>query len=244
MTHRDPAPQIVRVTGLGGTPPITPPDVWIEVIGTTIRLVPMSQSPATPGGTGDADGTLVEIELLWLTGAESAVIEQGAIDGSAGLGGAIAALVLGMPRAAGAPHALLRRQIAVTVRGVVSAVASERVEAGTASATPQQQLVVRAMQLVNSGLDDPLLTSRTIADRLGVSLRTLQVAFRDSGPSPSALIWALRLERAQLEVAASAEPLTRPEAVAVGTRWGFRGAAHFTRAYERRYGVRLGRSSD
>ncbi|WP_217634380.1 helix-turn-helix transcriptional regulator [Herbiconiux ginsengi] len=241
--HRAPVPATVRVTGHEDGSQRKHPDVWIGVIGTTIRLTPMRPTSPTTGDTNNSERLITEVELLWLTRAERAVIEQHPIDGSTGLGAAIAALLLSMPQEAGAPEGLLRRQILVTVRNLISAVGSERVEAGTVRVTPHQHLVVRAMQLVNAGLDDPLLTSATIADRLGVSRRTLQAAFRDSGAAPTAYIWALRLERAHLEVAL-AERLSRSDVVALGTQWGFHSSTHFSRAYERRYGVRLRRSGE
>ncbi len=236
-----PVPETVRVVAPGG---LGLADAsWVHVMGTTLRLVPRpvddTDDAPRAGARPPADAGF-DTEALWLTRAERAVLEWVPLDGTRGLGAAVAA-VLGsiLSPHAGASVALLRHQALVTVRGLLSAAANERIEAHAAPATPGQQLVVRAMQVVNARLDDPSLTSTAVADQLRVSLRTLQAAFRESEAALTPFIGALRLERARLEVSAL-QTLTRSDVAAVGARWGFRGAAHFARAYERRYGARPG----
>jgi AraC-like DNA-binding protein len=181
------------------------------------------------------------VELLWLTPPERALLMRADIDAVDGLGALITPLLLRLGRGdepgAGAASVADRRRLAVMVRGLLSAIAAERLQIDDERVTRPERLVVLAMQFVHAHLDDPELTSSLVARRLGVSLRTLQDAFRHAPGSVAEWVRLLRLERARIEIDSAAAAHTL-DAAAVGARWGFRGREHFARAFERYYGVR------
>jgi AraC-like DNA-binding protein len=158
-------------------------------------------------------------QVLWLTEAEQAVLTRGPLDAGAGIGAVLLPLLTHAARRDGEwrdgarpdgapPDGLERRQVAAIIRDLLSAAAAELLDAETTGGavsddiTPQQRLVVRALQIIHSRIDQPSLTSATVAAGLGVSVRSLQGAFRASSTSVTHTIRALRLERAQLATAA------------------------------------------
>lgn len=83
-------------------------------------------------------------------------------------------------------------------------------------------------------LHDPSLTLGALAQAAGVSLRSLHQLFRTQGCTASRWIWQQRLaacERVLRDPAASHRTLTQ-----VAFDHGFSDAAHFSRAFQQRYG--------
>ena len=211
----------------------------IHVRGTRVELrLPASAPEPAPTSAGS---TVARVQLLWLTTAETEVLELGgAIDATQGLGAVLAPLLM---RLGGARDASSdggqeeRRRLAIMARGLLSAIAAERAVSEDYDVTARQRLAVLAMQLIHSRLEDPGLSSASIAQQLSVPLRTLQDAFRSSPASVAESIRLLRLERAWLDLHTS--PGECPlDVSALGSKWGFRGRDHFARAFERHYGVR------
>ena len=94
-------------------------------------------------------------------------------------------------------------------------------------------LHARAVAHAEPRLADPRLTPRAIAAALGVSLRTLQLAFAEQEDAVAAHIRRRRLARGRAD-------LVRDPAVSVtevAFRWGFVDAGHFTRTFKREYGL-------
>lgn len=180
-----------------------------------------------------------EFELIWLTSAELAALARSPIEGSRGLGAAVAPLLAELSRNGSSTdfeRPVIR--LALIVRGLLSAIAAERAEADPCGRllSAQQRLVVLAMQVIHERLTDPELTSRSIAAVVGVSIRSLQSAFHDSRLSIVGVIRALRLERARVDIegipaGGSISPTS------MGLRLGFRDRAAFARAFAGRYGV-------
>jgi len=191
----------------------------------------------------DATAPLVlatdDLRDFGLNASETAIVAAQPIDTSAGLGAVISGVLRQLSDGSARPTGAERAQIGFIVRGLLSAVAYERVEADAARLDPHDALVVRAMQVIYASLDDPLLTSRAVAARLGISVRTLQVAFGRAAQPVSETIRSLRLERARVDLMDQPDSTTAVCA-AVGRRWGFHGTSHFVRAFERQYGVRPG----
>jgi AraC-like DNA-binding protein len=205
----------------------------IRACGARVALrIPASASAPDPA-SASAGSRVARVELLWLTPAETEVLEYGgAIDATQGLGAVLAPLLI---RLGGAQDD--RRRLAIMARGLLSAIAAERAVSEDHDVTARQRLAVLAMHLVHSQLEDPGLSSASIAQQLSVPLRTLQDAFRSSPASVAESIRLLRLERAWLDLHSS--PGEFPlDVSALGARWGFRGRDHFVRAFERHYGVR------
>jgi transcriptional regulator GlxA family with amidase domain len=100
--------------------------------------------------------------------------------------------------------------------------------------------VRRTAELVEATPDQPH-TSGSMAAETGVSLASLQEAFRElTGTTPPAFLAGVRLSRAHRDLA-SADPseATVPE---VALRWGFDDPVSFTGLYRQRYGVSPGRT--
>lgn len=95
-------------------------------------------------------------------------------------------------------------------------------------------LLRRVRQLIARQYQDPQLGPQRVAQRLGVSVRTLQARLAREGTSLSAEIMAYRLERARhLLRGATSERLGIKE---VSQRCGFSSPAHFSRRFRARYG--------
>ena len=178
----------------------------------------------------------LDLAALGLNEAELAVLYASPVDVHRGLGSVVADLIAQVGAAASTPTNSERQQLGFIVRGLLSALAAERVADRALDIDPKDALVVSAMQVIYGELDDPSLTSRSVAAQLGVSVRTLQAAFGGMALSVSETIRTLRLERARVELLEQSDP--SPAAfTAVGRRWGFHGSTHFVRAFERQYGV-------
>jgi AraC-like DNA-binding protein len=95
--------------------------------------------------------------------------------------------------------------------------------------------VRRALADIEAELDDPELSAERVASRQGVSRRYLDGLLAPLGTSLTARIWERRLERAAEALRAPAR--AREGIFAIALDCGFRDAAHFTRAFRRRYGV-------
>jgi len=110
--------------------------------------------------------------------------------------------------------------------------AALRPELGIQPETLHEALFARLCRYIDQHLSDPRLHPPTIAAAHHMSLRTLQLIFAERGETVSDRIRRLRLERCHTELCQGALPVT-----AVAFRWGFVDAAHFSKAFKKRYGV-------
>ncbi|MCF2528706.1 AraC family transcriptional regulator [Yinghuangia soli] len=95
--------------------------------------------------------------------------------------------------------------------------------------------VKRVVEAMHAAPETPF-TAASLADLAGVSIRTLQAAFRTYvNMAPMAYLRNVRLERVHAELAAS--PPTRTTVTEVAHRWGFTHLGRFAAAYGRKYGV-------
>lgn len=99
----------------------------------------------------------------------------------------------------------------------------------------EQDLVARARRLLQASLDQAGLTAQSVANELGVSVRTLHRAFAGQATS-----FAVDLRRLRLTYAG--QLLTQPRLAHVtvaelGRRSGFSDASHFVREFQRHFGV-------
>lgn len=106
------------------------------------------------------------------------------------------------------------------------------------SAVPEARertLVHRIYAFVEQRLTDPELSPRGIAAAHHISLRYLHKLFEDEPVTVGDWIRRRRLERCRQDLC---DPTQRDRPVAaIGARWGFRSAAHFSRAFRDAYGV-------
>lgn len=84
-------------------------------------------------------------------------------------------------------------------------------------------------------LDDPDLSSESIASAHYVSTRSVQYAFQEFGETVSAYIRARRLERCRLDLADSG--LQDLSIQQIASRWGVQDSAHFSRIFKSAFGV-------
>jgi transcriptional regulator GlxA family with amidase domain len=95
-------------------------------------------------------------------------------------------------------------------------------------------LVAQVHAYIERHLQDPLLTTQSIAEAHFVSVRQLQKVFETDGASVSALVRTRRLERCRRDLA---DPFLGDVPLAViGQRWGFGDPAHFSRLFRSAYG--------
>lgn len=96
------------------------------------------------------------------------------------------------------------------------------------------ELLVRAQAYIDSHLDDLSLGPEQVAHACYASVRSLHYAFSEAGLTVGRFIRDQRLERARHDLA---DQTLRGESVAaIGRRWGFASAAHFSRQFRAAYG--------
>ncbi|MEU6867816.1 helix-turn-helix domain-containing protein [Streptomyces sp. NPDC046876] len=100
--------------------------------------------------------------------------------------------------------------------------------------TRSRALLERINTFVDDNLGDPELTPAAVAARHGISLRRLQLLFREQGETVAAAIRQRRLERCRADLA---DPALRGRPVhVVAARWGLMNASVFSRAFREAYG--------
>ena len=92
---------------------------------------------------------------------------------------------------------------------------------------------LRICDYIEHRLADPTLKPRRIADAHSISLRTLYEVFADQPETISARIRRRRLERCRQDL----QHLGTGSVTEVAYRWGFRDAAHFSRAFRKQFGL-------
>jgi AraC-like DNA-binding protein len=106
-------------------------------------------------------------------------------------------------------------------------------EGRLAPETHRQALLSRIEAFIEHNLGDPGLTPAAIAARHHISLGYLHRLFESRELTVAAWIRHLRLERCRADLA---DPRLWP-VHAIGTRWGFRSAADFSRAFRAAHGM-------
>ncbi|WP_328869009.1 helix-turn-helix domain-containing protein [Streptomyces sp. NBC_00287] len=117
------------------------------------------------------------------------------------------------------------------VAGLVHELAEE------ADGLPQpgrRHLVLAVRQYIERHLDDPELSAERIARAHLISVRYLHRLFEGEGITVGRLIQRLRVEHCARELARRGR--VSPSIAVVAARWGFRSAAHFSRAFKAVHG--------
>jgi AraC-like DNA-binding protein len=101
--------------------------------------------------------------------------------------------------------------------------------------TRQRALLTRIRAFIEARLYDPELSPRTIADAHYISVRYLHKLFEAEQATVAEWIRRRRLERCRRDLL---DPALRAEPVgAIGMRWGFRDAGHFSRVFRDAFDV-------
>ena len=142
--------------------------------------------------------------MIWLTAAELDALEPRSIGAEVGLGAVLSGLLLQLASDAesGRP-AHDDQRVAHIIRGLLSAIAAERVDDESSEVSTNHRIVILAMQVIHARLDDSRMTTQSIASTLGISVRTLQGAFSASSITVASTVRALRQERAGLSARSS-----------------------------------------
>ena len=128
------------------------------------------------------------------------------------------------------PNALIPRLTEATIDLLSAAYLSEE-QPGTVS---QRALFAQINTYIQGRLDDPTLNPESIARAHGISARQLHRVFsRFELGTVERWIWSERLERCRHEIQQAGETTIS----AIAFKWGFNDAAHFSRAFRKRYGI-------
>ena len=89
--------------------------------------------------------------------------------------------------------------------------------------------------LIDRHLTDENLSARWLAERLGVSLRTLQDDFSDYGTTPTSLIRMRRLHLAKQQLLQQKSAGAKPNIADVAFSAGFKDISYFNRCFREMY---------
>jgi AraC-like DNA-binding protein len=189
------------------------------------------------------DESAVESALARLLGDRTSgrVAFDSAMNTADGFGRSWAGLVFSVNRQLAAPGGILSQPLVAApladsiVNGFLLAATHSHPEALAAPVAAARPASVRtAIDIIESAPQSPLTLS-LLADRCGVSPRTLQKAFQlHLGKSPMEYVRDVRLRRAHEELRA-ADPFAVSVA-AVARRWGFTHVGRFAAAHEAKFG--------
>lgn len=124
---------------------------------------------------------------------------------------------------------------ALDMIGVVAQQMLENDDSGKPLGIHRQTLVQRAKDFIEANLSDPMLTPTSVADELFITPRHLHGIFQPEGTTVASWIRERRLEGCRRDLSDQHQlhlPLS-----AVGERWGFDEASHFSRVFRSAFGV-------
>lgn len=125
-------------------------------------------------------------------------------------------------------------QRAAALASVMHLLAAPKLPGGDAPAGRINQRVAATLAFIDAELSDPTLTAQRVACAQGLSRRRLdQILLGSLGTSLSAQIWARRLTQAATDLLDPRFAHKTVTEIAFGV--GFEDAAHFARAFKRRY---------
>ncbi|MFF0739068.1 helix-turn-helix domain-containing protein [Streptomyces sp. NPDC004111] len=131
--------------------------------------------------------------------------------------------------------AAVRERLGGLVTDLVAALVDEAGEAGDVpSANGPGHLVAAVRAYIDRQLGDPDLSAEQIAAAHRISVRYLHRLFEGEGVTVGRLIQSRRVERCAEELARRGR--VGPSLAVVAARWGFRSAAHFSRAFKAVHG--------
>jgi len=155
--------------------------------------------------------------------------------GRAGVPAMVASTLRAIAGHMDAPKGVAAESMGLTVAGLLTSLFAERLQTGREDTCSSRQLQFMSMQVyIRDQLSDPNLSPASVAKHFRVSLRYLQLLFAEYDQSPARWIRTERLERCRGDLLNPAfENLT---VAAIGERWGFYSASHFTRMFREHFG--------
>lgn len=156
--------------------------------------------------------------------------------GDSGLASLISPLMRGLIANMTDGRVVIANHLGDAVVDLVNAAFAEQLSLPVPDGSPigHRTLIAQVHRYIDEHMQDPGLTSSSIAAAHFVSLRHLQKVFEAEGESVSGVLRTRRLERCRRDLA---DPHLNHLAIAlVGARWGFTDAAHFSRLFKGVYG--------
>ncbi|MFF5547952.1 AraC-like ligand-binding domain-containing protein [Streptomyces olivaceoviridis] len=174
--------------------------------------------------------------LLSLRESDLRRITASPLDSTTPLGDLLSPFLSRLVDTAGAYPQHVGDLITRNVLDLLTVLADER-RGGDTTGTPSaaRVLLMRVQAYIDRHLADPDLTPEAIARANQISLRYLYKLFQSEGTTVRRWIQGRRLEQCRRELARR-DAASRTIA-AVGRRWGFVSAAHFSRAFRAAYGM-------
>lgn len=175
-------------------------------------------------------------ETLGLSESDLRRITASPVRSDTALGGLLSTCLDRLADDAGTYSAHTGEAIARNVVDVLTVLAEER-PGGTSTGTPSGDvaLLLRIRAFVGRHLGDPGLTPNAIAHAHHISVRHLHKLFEREDTTVSRWIQGRRLEACLRDLGRRGNP--EHTIAAVGRRWGFTSAAHFSRAFRGAYGM-------
>jgi AraC-like DNA-binding protein len=232
-------PQAYRLTlNQRGTSVVSHNDRHSELSPGDLTLIDTSR-PYEWRGSGSDDTLVVRFprELLPLPGATVHKLVGGRISGRTGIGALLSAFITRAAHDIDGYRPAETLSVSTTLLNLLGGLLAHELEAHTALPPESQRQVLyqRIQSFIQHRLGDPALSPKTIAAAHHIAPRTLQRLFQDHGSTVAGYIRTLRLNRCRNDLA---DPMLRDRPVhAVGARWGFSDAAHFTRVFRATYGL-------
>ncbi|MCX4779759.1 helix-turn-helix domain-containing protein [Streptomyces sp. NBC_01264] len=112
---------------------------------------------------------------------------------------------------------------------------ADQVEGEPSGEVRTRALLTRIDTFIGHNLGDPGLSPSVVAARHGLSLRRLQLLFRERGEGVAASIRRRRLERCREDLSDPGQLAVPVHSVAL--RWGFTNASVFSRLFRETYGA-------
>jgi AraC-like DNA-binding protein len=99
----------------------------------------------------------------------------------------------------------------------------------------RERQLERVLRHIDANLSDPDLSPQSVATAVGMSTRHLHRIFRDNDASLSEWILKRRLQNARCDLADGR--FSANSVLDIASSWGFKDAAHFSRAFHAAFGV-------
>ena len=175
-------------------------------------------------------------EVVRLPQSHLASLTAVRLAGESGLAALLAPLMRGLSQEMASTGGVIAAHLGDAVVDLVTAAFAQQfaVTLPVDSSSAQQALVSQVYRFIDQNLGNPELTSRSIAAAHFVSLRQLQKVFETEGESVTSIIRSRRLDRCRRDMA---DPRLLGDTIAaIGARWGFADAAHFSRLFRSTFG--------
>ena len=156
------------------------------------------------------------------------------VPGDGGLGGVVAPFLAQLGTHLDQVASPSGSRLVHTALDLLTTVYAHELGADVAASDPHAALRRRVEEHIDTHLAAPDLGPGTIAAAHYISTRHLHTLFQGQGTTVAALIRTRRLERCRRELT---DPLLADQSVsAIGARWGFPDAAHFSRTFKSAFG--------